>query len=120
MKKLTNKVISLLLALSLVLSSVAVASANVSDVDGHWSEMYIRQMIEDEIMNGYPDGSFKPDNSITMAEMLTMVNRAFGFEMISDEQFDDISDSAWYADQYRIARYAGYMQIGRASCRERV
>ena len=47
----------------------------VDDVTGHWAEKAIRKAINSEIMTGYPDGSFKPDNPVTRAELVTVLDR---------------------------------------------
>ena len=47
----------------------------VDDVTGHWAEKSIRKAINSEIMAGYPDGSFKPNNPVTRAELVTVLDR---------------------------------------------
>lgn len=47
----------------------------VDDVSGHWAEQSIRKAINSEIMAGYPDGSFKPNNPVTRAELVTVLDR---------------------------------------------
>ena len=46
-------------------------TVNFSDVSNgkHWAEEYIRECVKDGTLNGYPDGTFKPNNYITRAEM---------------------------------------------------
>ena len=46
-----------------------------SDVDGHWAEKYIIQAAALGWINGYEDGTFKPNEYITRAEAVTLVNR---------------------------------------------
>jgi len=46
-----------------------------TDVNGHWAEQYIRQAAALGWINGYSDGTFKPDEYITRAEAVTLVNR---------------------------------------------
>lgn len=45
-----------------------------SDISGHWAEKYIRAVAESGNLSGYSDGTFKPDNTITRAELVRMVN----------------------------------------------
>lgn len=45
-----------------------------SDIDGHWSEGYINHVSQLGWINGYVDGTFRPDMAITRAEAMTMVN----------------------------------------------
>ncbi|MCH5186379.1 MAG: S-layer homology domain-containing protein [Oscillospiraceae bacterium] len=47
-----------------------------NDVDHtHWAFNYISTLKEKGIINGYEDGSFKPDNPVTRAEFIVMVDR---------------------------------------------
>ena len=45
------------------------------DISGHWAKDYINQAANKGFVNGYEDGTFKPDRNITRAEAVTMVNR---------------------------------------------
>ncbi|GEA15687.1 N-acetylmuramoyl-L-alanine amidase [Moorella sp. E308F] len=41
------------------------------DIQGHWAEAAIRQVMAAGIMSGYPDGTFRPDQNATRAEVAT-------------------------------------------------
>lgn len=41
--------------------------AQPSDIQGHWAEQTISKWVDSGYINGYPDGTFRPDNSITRA-----------------------------------------------------
>jgi hypothetical protein len=67
-------------------------------------------------MNGYPDGSFRPDRAITRAEFAAMAARYFGIERSSsvapiEEHFSDI-DNSWarstIEEVYRYGITNGY------------
>ena len=49
-----------------------------SDTYGHWAAGYIDRAYELGWINGYPDGTFGPDKTVTRAELMAMVNRATG------------------------------------------
>ena len=46
-----------------------------NDIVGHWAEAYIKLAAGNGWIAGYPDGSFKPQQNITRAETMTMINR---------------------------------------------
>lgn len=46
-----------------------------NDIAGHWAEAYIKLAAGNGWIAGYPDGSFKPQQNITRAETMTMINR---------------------------------------------
>lgn len=45
-----------------------------SDTSGHWAEKYIRNLYFAGIMEGYPDGTFKPDAPITRGELAKVID----------------------------------------------
>ncbi|WP_229757774.1 S-layer homology domain-containing protein [Paenibacillus marchantiophytorum] len=46
---------------------------NFSDISGHWAEANIKQLVSDGIVTGYPDGTFKPNRTVTRAEFAVML-----------------------------------------------
>lgn len=54
-------------------------SSSFSDVAGHWAEGYIEFASGLKIINGYPDGTFRPEAQVSYNEALTMVLRALGY-----------------------------------------
>ena len=52
-----------------------VTMAGFKDTKGHWAESSINLLSELGIINGYADGTFKPDKPITRAEVATMLAR---------------------------------------------
>ena len=63
-----KKIIALTLSLIMVLS-MAVSAATFSDVaDDYWAVKYISEMKEKAVVNGYPEGDFRPENPVTRAE----------------------------------------------------
>ena len=46
-----------------------------TDLRGHWSKTYVELAAGNGWIAGYPDGSFRPDQKITRAETVTMINR---------------------------------------------
>ena len=47
----------------------------IDDISGHWAEKSIKKAKTKAIMKGYPDGSFKPDQDLTRAEFVTVLDR---------------------------------------------
>ncbi|GEM_PF-1302576 len=44
------------------------------DTENHWAAGIIAAVSHDNVMNGYPDGSFKPDQTLSRAEAVTVIN----------------------------------------------
>lgn len=54
-----------------------VEKSGFSDMGGYgWAEGYINYAVENNVVKGYPDGTFKPGNKVTMNELIAMVLRA--------------------------------------------
>lgn len=83
------------------------ASANLKDIKGHWAQDAIDKVFGKKVVQGYPDGSFKPDNELTRAEAVTILNAVFGrtttyssINTVSNrtqlKEFLDVSSSDWF------------------------
>lgn len=61
------------------------------------------------VINGYADGSFKPESVVTRAEFAAMLNRALGIlpTTQASKSFKDVKVGAWYASQVNAAVDAG-------------
>lgn len=81
---------------------VAVGSENFTDIADHWAEEYIKEAAALQWVNGYEDGSFKPQKYITRAEVMTIVNRMLQRSVSSEYILEDAvfwsdnADTAWY------------------------
>jgi hypothetical protein len=74
-----RKVLSFVLVLSLVLGSFGMAfAAPLSDIAGEDFEDAVNVLTELGVVTGYPDGTYKPDNIVTRAEMAVIVVSALG------------------------------------------
>ncbi|MCQ2978588.1 MAG: S-layer homology domain-containing protein [Clostridia bacterium] len=75
------------------------------EISGKWYEDSVRKMIEADLIKGYPDGKFKPDEDITRAEVVALLNRirSVNYRELTDyqknyikENYNDIDTNAWY------------------------
>lgn len=62
-----------------------------SDIQGNWAQESIQALVDKGVLNGYPDGTFKPDQPVTRAEFAKMVAKTFGYEPESTLQFPDVT-----------------------------
>ena len=79
------------------------------DIEGHWAQDYINEAANAGIVNGYEDGTFRPQQYITRAEAVTMVNRTIERHPDADHLLDDMivwpdnPETAWYYEQIQEA-----------------
>ncbi|OJU09015.1 MAG: hypothetical protein BGN88_07130 [Clostridiales bacterium 43-6] len=68
------------------------------DVANHWAKNDVEKMQKAGIVNGYGDGSFNPDQSVTRAEFATMLmkTRLFGGDVNNNAGYSDVSENDWY------------------------
>ena len=80
------------------------SSVNIGgdDITGHWAESAIRDFVNKGYVNGYPDGTFKPQDSITRAEFVSIVNSYFGLTKSSGKVFND-TKTHWAKNAIDIA-----------------
>ena len=108
-RKLINSVIILAL-LAMVFSAFSVqAASNLSDVEGGFAEAEIQSWIEDGLIEGYPDGTFKPNKFITRAAFIALVNRAFKYTNETEINFKDVPKNSWYYKDVSRAMAEGYV-----------
>jgi len=102
----------LLLVFSLVFSVLpaAWAKAAQSDYAGHWAEETIDKWLKEGLVSGFPDGTFRPNEGVTRAQIAVLVNAAFGFAEEAEIAYDDVPPGAWYARDIAIAVKAGYLR----------
>ena len=109
-KKLLGLLLALVLAFSLVSTAFAVdAEKTFSDVgDSHWAKSFIDRLVESGAAEGYPDGTFKPDQNITRVEFMKLLNQVAGFTAKADvTKFTDVS-AEWKLEAVSVALAAGY------------
>jgi hypothetical protein len=80
-----------------------------SDVSAsYWGYDAISSLSSKGIVSGYPDGTFKPDASITRAEFATMLVKALGLDTTGTTgQFTDVTADSWYYGSVNAAASAG-------------
>ncbi|NLL82080.1 MAG: S-layer homology domain-containing protein [Tissierellia bacterium] len=77
-------------------------SNKFSDIEGHWAINYINSAAIKGWVNGYPDYTFKPDQYITRAEFVTLVNNVLEREVHKEnilaeaKEFPDLLEDMWY------------------------
>ncbi len=98
MKKTIFSLIIILIFLIQIPAFGVSASKMGADMEGHWAEEYGQRLMKLGIMNGYEDGTFKLNGTITRAEFtkLLVTLRYGNYQTYTDEIFEDVPSSAWY------------------------
>ncbi|MGF1602355.1 MAG: S-layer homology domain-containing protein [Thermosynechococcaceae cyanobacterium] len=99
-------------AVSMVSSAPASAqSTQFSDVSfSYWARPFIEKLAEKNIIKGFPDGSFKPDEPVTRAQFAAIVRQAFNEDSIRRYTgFKDVPDTFWATPAISQAYTTGFM-----------
>ncbi len=74
-------------------------SSSFTDAGGHWAEGYISALKEKGITAGYADNTFRPENQITRAEVVTMLNQALNIKGSGAIAPSDVTKAHWAYEQ---------------------
>ena len=113
-----KKILFLAVVLLITMFSFANA-ANFYDVPkDHWAYNAIDKMVENGVVLGYPDSSFKPDNLVTRAEFAKIVVNALKLDLTNannDQIFEDVDSAHWAFPYVNIASkfLTGYKENGK-------
>ena len=89
--------------------AMPVFAVEFTDVDGHWSKENIQYITDKGLIDGYPDGSFRPNGQITRAEFVMILAREAGVDLTSFSgkvPYSDVNDH-WGASAIQWATENG-------------
>ena len=86
------------------------AQVTLSDTSGNWAEPFIQALAQKNIVVGYPDGTYRPDQLVTRAEFAAILNKAFDLPATrAAKRFRDVPDNYWGRDAIEKAYRAGFV-----------
>ena len=108
MGRKSYRLVAVLTLWALVLTAIPVAAS--PDSKGHWAESAIEQLVDLGAVSGLPDGTFRPDLTVTRAEFVSMVNKSVGITAVTgSSRFRDVKLQDWFAGQVEAAAAYGYV-----------
>ena len=106
-----KRIVSLILALSMVLSmfTMSFAGSSLKDVEGTKYQAAVEALIELGVVSGYPDGTYLPDNVVTRAELAKLLVVAYGLEPAAEAS----KGVTPFADVNAVANHwaSGYINV---------
>lgn len=110
-----KRILSLFLALLMCMSTFSFVSAQENIVfpdipEDHPQYDSIYKLVSAGIISGFEDGTFRPNEGLTRAQMCKVLNLAFGYTEKSEEGFPDVDESKWYYEYALVAKKAGYIK----------
>lgn len=115
-----DQTVSRVEALKMILAGMGIeltGNANIDFPDTEspsWYAEYIATALEKEIMKGYPDGTFKPGDTVIRAEYLKILLEAAGVELEKDltvNPYYDVKRTEWYAAYAMFAKKNNLFEV---------
>ncbi len=110
-----KRVLSLILAISMVMSmfSFSFAKTSLKDVEGTDYEAAVAALVELGIVNGYEDGTYRPAQNVSRAEMAKLLVVAAGLEPAAKlaegaTKFSDVN-GGWASGYVNVASEYGFI-----------
>ena len=95
-----KKILSLLLAM-LMLTSVAFAATFTDFDESHWAYVYVDELVANGVVNGYEDGSYRPEANVTRAELAKLLSLQFGES--TEKSYSDVLEGDWFYDYVTVS-----------------
>lgn len=97
------------------ISAPALAQNNFPDVDAnYWAQPFIERLAAQNIISGYPDGTFRPEQPLDRDEFAALIRDAFNQDDVrqipSGSVFKDVPNGYWAAPAIEEAYEAGFMR----------
>lgn len=93
---------------NLLASYPPVTGGSFSDVsDSAWYATAVNTLVELDVLSGYEDGTFRPNNAVTRAEFVTAVCKCFDLTDGADSGFSDVS--GWASGYINAAVERGWI-----------
>lgn len=79
--------------------------ASLSDVKGHWSEKYVNAFTSAGYVQGFPNGTFRPNDEISRAQAVVLINRVIGAQKQGQiaVSYEDLPASHWAYEEIMSA-----------------
>ncbi|MBW4643068.1 MAG: S-layer homology domain-containing protein [Goleter apudmare HA4340-LM2] len=89
------------------------ATSNLSDISAdYWASPFIQTLAARNVITGFPDGTYRPNQPVTRAEFAVLIQKAFNqspVRQLSAGGFSDVPANYWAAAAIRAAYEAGFL-----------
>ena len=107
-----KKFMTAFLCVVLVIAQITALAASFPDVDASkydWAIQPIQEMADQKIINGFPDGTFRPEEAVTRIDALLLISRILGAEEEAESGFLDAAENTYFAD-VNVIGYPDYQK----------
>ncbi|MEK3899756.1 S-layer homology domain-containing protein [Paenibacillus sp. FSL R7-0179] len=81
----------------------------MADIKGHWAESDIQEWLDQGLITGYPDHTFRPGAEVSRGEFVALVNRAYKYSDTKAISFKDLKPANFAYIEVQKATAQGYI-----------
>ena len=88
------------------------SATQFNDLGNHWAARFIQELVNRELISGFPDGTFQPEASITRAQYAAIIAKTFDLPRAvgaSSGAFRDVANDFWAVEAIRKAANMGFI-----------
>lgn len=112
-RKMGKKVIACMIALvmlfQVMIPSLSAQAGAIKDIDHHWAKKEITALVQQGIISGYEDGTFRPNAVVTRGQFVAFLVRALDLPE-GTSNFKDVSKTSKLYKEISAAKQAGIIQ----------
>ena len=89
-------------------------TSSFKDIANHWAKGKIAALEDSGLINGYPDGTFKPDKELSRAEAVKIINRLLErgpLHGVSNQIWPDVTSGHWAFEEIEEASVDHYFRL---------
>lgn len=97
---------------SSIVPEPAAGPVQFSDLNGHWGAAFVRGLVAKNLISGFPDGTFKPEASMTRAEYAAIIAKTFDLPQkpgAGTGEFVDVPANFWAKAAIQEAAKMGFI-----------
>ncbi|MGA9379445.1 MAG: S-layer homology domain-containing protein, partial [Phormidium sp.] len=89
--------IALSMIVAVLIPSKSYSQTKLADIQGHWAQPCIEQLVQKQIITSHEDGNFHPNSEVNRAEFATIISKAFPDKPVTRKaiRFADIPSNYW-------------------------
>lgn len=95
------------------IAQVPAGGSNLTDISsGYWASPFIQALAERNVITGFPDNTYRPNQPVTRAEFAVLIQKAFNpspVRQVSAGGFRDVPANYWAAAAIRQAYEGGFL-----------
>lgn len=101
-----KKILALIMTAVLLIQVIPAFAADFTDLAaGHWAYDSVNKLVSEGTINGFTDGTFRPDATVSRAEFVKMIGKG---PVLTNDVYSDVNPGEWY---YDYVMYSGLEPI---------